>query len=119
MMEIRNNMRTENKWTGTFSSKKYNYFGIRFVTGIVDVTLPTNLTLADTTAKLTYTGVYRRSVTMHLVFKYAHPTLVGTITDSKQIIAFTPTSISKTTIAGTYLSKNPDDFGTFSLTLLE
>ena len=73
---------------------------------------------ADTDALLTYTGVYKKHVTARLLFKYSHPTLVGTFVNSTQVIQFTPMSISKDKIQGEYVSKNPYDVGTFTLNLI-
>jgi hypothetical protein len=111
-------MTSLNFWTGTFSSKTYNYFGLKFVQGTIDVALPQDLTQADTDALLAYTGIYRRHATARLLFKYSHPTLVGTFTDSAQVIEFTPMSICKNKIQGEYVSKNPYDVGTFTLNLI-
>jgi len=102
-------------WIGSFASTTYNYFGIRMVNGTVDVTLPIDITTTDTNATLTYTGIYRRSAVSDMGFKYSYPTLIGTFKDSTQVIKFTPTAISETTISGKYVSENPCDTGTFSL----
>lgn len=104
-------------WNGTFASTTYNYFGIRMVNGTVDVTLPTDITETDTDATLTFTGIYRRNAVSDLGFKYSSPTLIGTFKDSTQVIKFTPTAISDTSITGTYVSESPCDTGTFSLSV--
>ena len=102
-------------WSGSFTSNYYNFLGINMVSGNIKVTLPIDITQTDTFATLTFTGIYRRGVTVELDFKYSTPYLIGSFKESSQIIKFTPTSLNLNTINGTYTSENPYDRGSFSM----
>lgn len=104
-------------WIGSFASTYYNFLGIKMVNGDIKVHLPKDITTTNTTAGLTFTGIYRYNTITDMGFKYATPTLIGTFGDSEQVIKFTPTSISPKSIMGTYVSENPYDVGNFSLVI--
>ena len=105
-------------WEGTFTSKDYKIF----VNGDARIFLPMNFDITKNVIgqlMLRYNGLYRKNDNQSVtVYKRANEKILKGINEKQELI-FTMSNITDDYICGQYVTINPNDSGTFTMSKIE